>query len=200
MIIRSLEFIGSFPTESSCPKTDLPEFAFIGRSNVGKSSLINMLTNRKEIAKVSSTPGKTQLINFFEVNESWHLVDLPGYGYAKVSKKSREKFEKMINRYLETRSQLQCAFVLIDSRIPLQEIDRTFINRLGEAMIPFVIVYTKIDGVKNRKLKENLSAIEQKLLEEWTELPQTFITSSSKRQGGEDLLSFIDSVLASTEK
>lgn len=199
MIIRSLEFIGSFPSEQACPKTDLPEFAFIGRSNVGKSSLINLLTGRKEIAKVSSTPGKTQLLNFFEVNEAWHLVDLPGYGYARVSKKSREKFEKMIARYLETRTQLQCAFVLIDARIPLQQIDKDFINKLGEAMIPFVIVYTKVDGVKTRKLKDNLREIEEKLLEEWTELPQTFITSSTKKQGRDEILAFINGIINSPE-
>ncbi|WP_235298987.1 ribosome biogenesis GTP-binding protein YihA/YsxC [Portibacter marinus] len=200
MVIKSLEFIGSFPSEQTCPPSDLPEFAFIGRSNVGKSSLINMLTGRKEIAKVSSTPGKTQLLNFFLVNESWHLVDLPGYGYAKVSKKSRERFEKMISRYLETRSQLQCAFVLIDARIPLQENDHQFISKLGESMIPFVIVYTKIDGVKPMKRANNIKSIEEKLLEEWTELPQTFITSSTKKEGREEILSFIDGIINTPNK
>ncbi len=194
MIIKNLSFIGSFPSENQCPKSDFPEYAFIGRSNVGKSSLINHITGRKEIAKVSGTPGKTQLINFFEVNESWHLVDLPGYGYAKSSKKKRAMWEKMIQRYLKTRMQLQCAFVLIDSRIPLQEIDKNFINWLGELGIPFVIVYTKIDGVKRRKLQDNIAMIENKLLEEWTELPQTFVSSSSNKVGREEILAFIDSL------
>jgi GTP-binding protein len=192
MILKTLEFVGSFPSEKDCPASEFPEYAFIGRSNVGKSSLINLITDRKEIAKVSSTPGKTQLINYFEVNESWHLVDLPGYGYAKASKKNRAKWAKMIDQYLIYRKQLQCAFILIDSRIPLQEIDKDFINKLGEYQIPFVIVFTKIDGVKTGKLKENITAIKEKLLEEWTELPQTFITSSSKRQGREEILNFID--------
>ncbi|MCL4106791.1 UNVERIFIED_CONTAM: hypothetical protein GTU68_048235 [Idotea baltica] len=191
MIIKSLEFVGSFPSQKDCPDSDFPEYAFIGRSNVGKSSLINHITDRKEIAKVSSTPGKTQLINFFVVNESWHLVDLPGYGYAKASKKNRAKWSKMIDHYLKSRKQLQCAFVLLDSRIPLQDIDREFINRLGEAGIPFVIVFTKIDGVKLGKLTDNLRSIKEKLLEEWTDLPQTFITSSTKRKGRDEILNFI---------
>lgn len=192
MIIKDILFVGSFPSENKCPTSDMPEYAFIGRSNVGKSSLINHIANRKEIAKVSGTPGKTQLLNFFEVNETWHLVDLPGYGYAKSSKKKRATWEKMIHRYLQTRQQLQCAFILIDARIPLQEIDLNFVNWLGEHGIPFVIVFTKIDGVKKRKLNENISAITQKLLEEWTELPQTFITSSTSKIGREEILQFID--------
>ncbi|GLR16506.1 ribosome biogenesis GTP-binding protein YihA/YsxC [Portibacter lacus] len=191
MNIKTLEFVGSFPSETACPDSTFPEYAFIGRSNVGKSSLINLITDRKEIAKVSSTPGKTQLINFFEVNESWHLVDLPGYGYAKVSKKNRAKFSKMIDHYLLSRKQLQCAFVLIDARIPLQEIDREFISKLGASGVPFVLVFTKIDGVKLGKLTDNLRDIKEKLLEEWTELPQTFITSSTKRKGREEILELI---------
>lgn len=200
MIIKTLEFVGSFPSHSSCPISEYPEYAFIGRSNVGKSSLINLITDRKEIAKVSSTPGKTQLINYFEVNESWHLVDLPGYGYAKASKKNRAKWAKMIDLYLIKRKQLQCAFVLIDSRIPLQEIDRDFISKLGEYQIPFVLVFTKIDGIKAGKLKGNIKAIKENLLEEWTELPQTFITSSTKRQGREEILDFIGELNGAYEK
>ena len=191
MIIRDIEFLGSFPSVNKSPITTLPEYAFIGRSNVGKSTLINFITDRKDLAKVSSTPGKTQLINFFEIDESWHLVDLPGYGYAKSSKKKRSSWGKMIVKYLVTREQLQCAFLLIDSRIPLQEIDHNFINWLGEKEIPFVIVYTKIDGVRKSKLPSHLKQIEDKLLEEWTEIPKTFKTSSSHREGREELLEFI---------
>jgi len=200
MIIKTIEFVGSFISEKSCPSSDFPEYAFIGRSNVGKSSLINLLTDRKEIAKVSSTPGKTQLINYFLVNESWHLVDLPGYGYAKASKKNRAKWAKMIDQYLKYRPQLKCAFVLIDSRIPLQEIDRLFINKLGENQVPFVIIFTKIDGVKPADIKGNLKRIKEKLLEEWTDLPQTFITSSTKRKGREEILKFIDELNVAYQK
>lgn len=200
MVIKSISFVGSFPSENKSPKTQIPEYAFIGRSNVGKSSLINMLMQRKGLAKVSSTPGKTQMINFFEVNESWHLVDLPGYGYAKISKKQRASLEKMINTYLQTREQLQCAFVLIDSRIPLQENDREFINWLGETHIPFVLVYTKIDSVKKSQQHQNIKDIEQKLLEEWTELPQTFITSAVNQQGREEVLHFISELNTTLSK
>lgn len=200
MIIKSIEFVGSFPSENKSPKTNFPEYAFIGRSNVGKSSLINMLTGRKELAKVSSTPGKTQMINFFNINEEWNLVDLPGYGYAKLSKKHRASLQNMISTFLQTRRQLQCAFVLIDSRIPLQDIDREFINWLGEVRVPFVIVYTKTDSVKKLQLSKNINAIEQKLMREWTELPQTFITSAVKKQGREEVLSFIEEINVSYAK
>ena len=200
MIIRDIEFLGSFPSVNKSPITTLPEYAFIGRSNVGKSTLINFITDRKDLAKVSSTPGKTQLINFFEIDESWHLVDLPGYGYAKSSKKKRSSWGKMIVKYLVTREQLQCAFLLIDSRIPLQEIDHNFINWLGEKEIPFVIVYTKIDGVRKSKLPSHLKQIEDKLLEEWTEIPKTFKTSSSHREGREELLEFIGDCNEAFEK
>jgi GTP-binding protein len=192
MKLKSIEFVGSYPSESKSPKEDLPEYAFIGRSNVGKSTLINFLMQRKEIAKVSSTPGKTQLLNFFIVNESWHLVDLPGYGYAKASKRNRAAWEKMIHKYLQTRRQLQCAFVLIDARIPLQEIDRKFIGWLGESQIPFVLVFTKTDGIKSRNIKHQVDSIKEKLMEEWTELPRCFITSSTNKIGREDILEFIN--------
>ncbi len=199
MVINSVTFVGSFPSESKCPESNKPEYAFIGRSNVGKSSLINHLCDRKEIAKVSSTPGKTQLINFFEINESWHLVDLPGYGYAKSSKKKRAQWEKMIFHYLSARVQLKCAFVLMDSRIPLQEIDRNFINWLGETHVPFVFVFTKSDGIKKAEMNKNIKNIKEKLLEEWTELPQSFITSSVKSRGKEEILEFIENLNSSNQ-
>jgi len=195
MKISEVNFIGSFVKESDCPKSDLYEFAFIGRSNVGKSSLINMLTGRKKIAKVSSTPGKTQLLNFFEINDAWYLVDLPGYGYAKSSKKNREKWRIMIERYLETRENLACIFLLIDSRHELQTIDLDFINYLGAARLPFVLVYTKSDKVKEPELLSNIESIENSLRQHWEDLPQRFLTSSTKRIGQTEILGFIEGVL-----
>jgi GTP-binding protein len=194
MHINHVNFIGSYLTEGKAPKTGLPEYAFIGRSNVGKSSLINMITGRKKIAKVSSTPGKTQLINYFEIDTSWYLVDLPGYGYAKISKRKRDQWRKMIERYLEQRSTLVCTFLLIDSRLPLQKIDLEFANYLGNVGIPFVIVYTKIDKVKSNGHIENIERIENGILEHWEELPQRFMTSSEKKIGREELLDFIQTV------
>lgn len=191
MEIKEVDFIGSFERESQCPQDDVPEYAFIGRSNVGKSSLINMLCNRKGLAKVSNTPGKTQTINFFRVDNAWHLVDLPGYGYAKISKKMRIKWEKMIERYLITRPQLQVVFVLLDSRHPLQSIDMEFINWLGERSVPFVIVYTKIDKLKKSQIELNVERIRQGILEYWHSLPQEFITSSEKKEGRQEILDFI---------
>lgn len=186
-----VHFVGSFSRESQCPESALPEYAFIGRSNVGKSSLINMLTGRKDIAKVSKQPGKTQLINYFKVEEEWHLVDLPGYGYAKISKRKREEWEKMIERYLVMRKQLFTAFVLIDSRHDLQLIDLEFINWLGERSIPWNIIYTKADKLKKREVSENVQRIERALLEHWDTLPQAFVTSSETRMGREDIINFI---------
>lgn len=197
MVIHSAFFVGSFDREQGCPNKNLPEVAFIGRSNVGKSSLINSLTGRKDIAKVSKVPGKTQLLNFFIVNDNWHLVDLPGYGYAKISKKKREKWEKMIERYLVNRPQLQCAFVLLDARIPLQTIDLEFINWLGERHIPFAIVYTKIDKVKKKDRVKNIKRIENELLIHWNFLPERFTTSSETRDGIEPLLQYISSLVGS---
>lgn len=194
MDINNVNFVGSFTREGDCPKTGKLEYAFIGRSNVGKSSLINMLSGRKSIAKVSSTPGKTQLLNFFEIDASWYLVDLPGYGYAKISKTKREQWRKMIQRYLETRSTLVCTFLLIDSRIPLQKNDLEFANYLGNAQIPFVIVYTKIDKVKGTSHIEKIEAIEKEMLEHWEELPQRFMTSAEKKIGREEILDFIQTV------
>lgn len=192
--INSVEFRGSFPREESAPQDGLPEFAFIGRSNVGKSSLINMLCNRKEIAKVSNKPGKTQLLNYFLVNNHWYLVDLPGYGYAKVSKDTRKSWGKMIEYYFKNRKPLQCAMVLIDSNIPPQKIDIEFINWLGANQVPFSIVYTKIDRLSRNQAQHNVTEIQKALLAHWNELPPQFITSASKATGREELLSFIDNV------
>ncbi len=192
MNIHDVKFTGSFERESQCPVEIIPEVAFIGRSNVGKSSLINMLCNRKGLAKVSNTPGKTQTINFFRVDNRWNLVDLPGYGYAKISKKMRAKWEKMIERYLLLRPQLMVVFVLIDSRHKLQKIDLEFINWLGERQIPFVIVYTKTDKLKTKKkIEENIKIIQDELLQYWHKLPQQFVTSAEKKTGREDILNFI---------
>lgn len=191
MIIKDIEFIGSYPSETKCPKGKLPEYAFIGRSNVGKSSLINMICSRKEIARVSKTPGKTQLLNYFLINRNWFLVDLPGYGYAKISKSQRKKWQQMIERYLADRQNLQCAFVLLDSRHSLQKIDLDFINWLGLARVPFTIVYTKTDKLTKTQKKENIVTIQNALLEHWNELPQQFVTSSTQHLGGEEILEFI---------
>ena len=192
MIIKQAEFVGSYPRVSKCPESKLPEYAFIGRSNVGKSSLINMILGRKDIAKVSNTPGKTQLINFFKINSAWTLVDLPGYGYAKLSKKHRASLDKMIKNYLANRENLLCAFLLIDSRIPLQEADLVFANWLGANHVPFVIVYTKVDKLKGDAKHENVIRIKQSLLEYWEELPEQFVTSSRKKTGRDHILNFVE--------
>ncbi|MBL7787322.1 MAG: YihA family ribosome biogenesis GTP-binding protein [Chitinophagales bacterium] len=190
MVIKTAQFIGSFPTIQQCPDTTLPEYAFIGRSNVGKSSLINLLTNRNELAKVSGTPGKTQSINYFKINDTWHLVDLPGYGYAKVSKKERERWEKMIRNYLLQREQLACIFVLIDARIAPQKIDLEFVQWLGEKGLPFAFIFTKTD---DRKYKAaNVEAFKKAILEHWEEMPPYFLTSAEKKRGREDVLAFVE--------
>jgi len=191
MHIEEVRFVGSFKKESQCPKAEKPEFAFIGRSNVGKSSIINMICNRKGVAKVSNTPGKTQSINYFDIDDQWFLVDLPGYGYARTSKKDRSSWEKMIERYLLIRKNLQVAFVLIDIRHDLQDIDREFINWLGENGIPFSIVYTKMDKLKKSQVETHVNKIQQELLKYWNSLPQQFITSSEKHIGREEILQFI---------
>lgn len=194
MPITEVKFIASFVSEKDCPKTDIPEYAFIGRSNVGKSSLINLLTDRKKLAKVSSTPGKTQLINYFEVDESWYLVDLPGYGYAQISKKKREEWKKMIDSYLLNRKTLACIFLLIDSRIPLQKIDMEFMNFLGSSQLPFVLVFTKIDKVKGKGSEENIENIRKSMLEHWESLPQHFVTSATKKVGSKEIIEFIENL------
>ena len=194
MKIKSAEFVISNSEVSKCPDSKLPEYAFIGRSNVGKSSLINMLTNRKDLAKTSGRPGKTQLINHFLINESWHLVDLPGYGYARVSKSAKKTFQKFITAYFEKREQMLCAFVLIDSRHAPQPIDLEFMQWLGEHQIPFCIIFTKADKMKPKALERNINDYQAKMLETWTEMPQYFVTSSSNGTGREEVLDFIESI------
>ncbi|NHF60894.1 YihA family ribosome biogenesis GTP-binding protein [Flavobacteriaceae bacterium TP-CH-4] len=195
MKIKSADFIMSNSDVAKCPKEPLPEYAFIGRSNVGKSSLINMLTNRKSLAKTSGRPGKTQLINHFKINGNWFLVDLPGYGYARVSKKSKKTFQKYITNYFEQRRQLVCSFVLVDIRHKPQKIDMDFMEWLGENGIPFCIVFTKADKLKPVMIENNVSAYLEELLEgAWEEAPKYFITSSSKGIGREELLRFIDEI------
>jgi len=194
MEIKQVAFAGSYPKESLCPKDGKPEYAFIGRSNVGKSSLINMLVDRKNLAHTSGKPGKTQLINYYLVNGEWYLVDLPGYGYAKISKSKRREWQQMIRSYLKHRMTLQCTFSLIDANIPPQDKDIEFINGLGEEHVPFVIAYTKTDRMKPEILDKNIEAIQQALLEYWNELPQQFITSANSKTGRKAILEFIESV------
>ena len=194
--INEAMFVGSFPNERLCPKDNKPEYAFIGRSNVGKSSLINMLCNRKDLAKVSNKPGKTQMINYFLVDKEWYLVDLPGYGYAKISKKKRHEWEKMIEGYLLKRQTLGCAFVLIDLNVPPQSIDIEFINWMGKMQVPYVIVFTKTDRLKKNELNKNLKAFRDELHKYWNELPIQFFTSSTKRTGQDELLQFIREINA----
>ncbi len=185
------EFISSSPKVTMCPEDQIPEYAFIGRSNVGKSSLINMLTERKNLAKTSSTPGKTRLINHFKINDSWFLADLPGYGYAKVSKKERESIGRMIEQYAKQRSNLVCFMVLIDARLTPQQLDLDFIEWLGDNRLPFVLVYTKVDKINQRELSKNRKLMEEKLSQSWDELPLIFETSAIKVKGRDQVLGFI---------
>ena len=194
MKVRSAEFIMSNSNVIKAPKDRIPEYAFIGRSNVGKSSLINMLMERKDLAKISGKPGKTQLINHFKINEEWFLVDLPGYGYAKVSKKKRTIFQFFIENYFKEREQLVCTFVLIDSRHDPQKIDLEFMKFLGENQIPFCIVFTKADKLGSSKLNKQITSYKKKLLNTWETIPTSFITSSSTGLGREEFLDFINSV------
>lgn len=191
MIIHKAEFLTSNTDYRKCPKPDKAEYAFIGRSNVGKSSLINYLLSRKNLAKVSSTPGKTRLINHFLVNDEWLLVDLPGYGYAKIAKTEREKWESMIRNYLLKRSNLMLTFILIDSRIELKESDKTMINWFGEKQLPFALVFTKSDKLSTNELASNIAAAKNTLLEHWEELPPIFVTSSETGSGCVEILKFI---------
>jgi len=195
MNIKDVTFIASYQKESACPKDGRPEFAFIGRSNVGKSSLINMLTNKKGLAKVSVTPGKTQLINLFEINQTWYLVDLPGYGYARTSKDTKKGFQKMISDYLTDRTSLVTAFILIDCRHELQKIDKEFIEWCGENEVPFNLVFTKADKLGKNVLQSNISNIKKELLKTWQELPQNFVTSSETKEGKDEILKFISDVM-----
>ncbi|NRB60149.1 MAG: YihA family ribosome biogenesis GTP-binding protein [Winogradskyella sp.] len=192
MKIKSAEFVMSNSDVAKCPKNTIPEYAFIGRSNVGKSSLINMLTNRKSLAKTSGKPGKTQLINHFIINNNWFLVDLPGYGYARVSKTSKKTFQKFITNYFEQRKQLVSAFVLVDIRHQPQPIDLDFMMYLGENGIPFGIIFTKADKLKPKAIEKHVDDYCNVLLETWEELPPYFITSSSKKIGQDDVLDFIE--------
>ena len=195
MQIKSAEFVVSNSDVAKCPNTMIPEYAFIGRSNVGKSSLINMLTSKKSLAKTSGRPGKTQLINHFLINKNWHLVDLPGYGYARVSKKEKKYFQKFITDYFEKRRQLISAFVLVDCRHEPQPIDTAFMEYLGERQIPFSIIFTKADKLKPNALERNIEQYKQKLLSGvWIEFPNYFVSSASKGIGQDDILHYIEEI------
>ena len=194
MQIRSAEFKCSNTRTEKLPPPVMPEYAFIGRSNVGKSSLINMLTGKKGLAKTSQTPGKTQLINHFLINENWYLVDLPGYGFAKVSRSSREEWERFIRYYLKNRENLQCVFVLIDSRLEPQKVDLDFCFWLGEHGIPFVLTFTKTDKQSKLKTSQNVSKFSKALMQYFEEVPQIFVTSSETKEGREEMLSFVEEV------
>lgn len=193
MIIKTASFLQSNTKIDRLPAADRPEYAFIGRSNVGKSSLINMLTGNGKLAKVSATPGKTITINHFIINNEWYLVDLPGYGFAKRSQKDREMWAKMLDEYVMSRRNLVMMFVLVDSRIEPQKIDLDFIARLGENQVPFAIVFTKTDKLKKSQLAANIETYRQRLLEEWEELPAMLVTSSENGMGKDDVLNLIES-------
>ena len=194
MIIREAKFVISSENVAKCPKPNKPEYAFIGRSNVGKSSLINMLTNNTKLAKTSGTPGKTRLINHFLINDEWYLVDLPGYGYARVSKTDKKKWGVFIRNYLTTRENLYCVFVLIDIRLEPQQIDLDFMEWVGENQIPFVIVFTKADKLKETEIEPAIERYKHKMFEYWVELPHMFVTSAEKAMGRDELLGFIEEV------
>ena len=195
MEIKTATFIVSNTDVRRCPPDPRLEFAFIGRSNVGKSSLINMLTNNNKLAMTSATPGKTQLINHFLIDNTWYLVDLPGYGYAKMGKQGKEKLREIIEAYIRHRRNLTSLFVLVDSRLEAQKIDLDFIRRLGETAVPFGIIFTKADKLSTKKLHDNIAAYKAKLLEEWEELPPIFVTSAENRTGREEVLGYIESVM-----
>lgn len=194
MIIKSAEFIISNTKMTALPMPTLPEYAFIGRSNVGKSSLINMLCRKKGLAKTSQSPGKTQVINHFKINDVWYLVDLPGYGYAKVSQTTRKSWEGMIKTYLEKRENLQCVMVLIDSRLEPQKVDLEFIDWLGSKAIPFVIIFTKADKQSKTKTAANVDLFKNTLAKNWEEIPQCFVTSAEETTGRDEVLGFIDQI------
>ena len=194
MEIKSAEFVISNTNVAKCPDGNKPEYAFIGRSNVGKSSLINMLTNKKGLALTSQTPGKTMLINHFLINDEWYLVDLPGYGYAQRGKEGREKLRKIIESYVLEREQLTNLFVLVDCRHEAQKIDLEFMEWLGENGIPFAIIFTKTDKISKGRLQENCRLYEAKLLEQWEELPPVFFSSSEKKEGRDEILDYIEQI------
>ncbi len=192
MVIKTAEFVKSSGKWQECPEPNIPEYAFIGRSNVGKSSLINAMMNHKDLAKTSQTPGKTQLINHFLVNENWYLTDLPGYGYAKVSKVQRKDFEKLITNYILNRRNLVNLFVLVDSRHNPQKIDLEFIQWCGESGVPFSIVFTKSDKLKPNAVIKNVEDYKTELHKTWEDLPELYVTSAEKKEGGDEILKFIE--------
>lgn len=192
MEIKSAKFLISSTDVAKCPAPLKPEYAFIGRSNVGKSSLINMLVDRKDLAKTSSKPGKTQLINHFGINDTWYLVDLPGYGYAKVSKEKRDIFQAYISEYILERKNLMCLFVLIDSRLEPQKIDLEFMDWCGEKQVPFVMVFTKTDKLSKKKTADNIAFYKEEMGKHWDALPECFYTSAEKKMGRDELLKFIE--------
>ncbi|MEJ6777060.1 MAG: ribosome biogenesis GTP-binding protein YihA/YsxC [Crocinitomicaceae bacterium] len=200
MKINKAQFVISNTDINLCPKDGLPEYAFIGRSNVGKSSLINMITGRNKLAKISGRPGKTQLINHFMINDNWYLVDLPGYGYAKASKTSRANWEKFISEYLTKREDLLNVFVLLDCRLEPQQIDIEFMNWCGEKQIAFSMVFTKIDKLSSTSLQKNLAKYKKEMLKHWEELPPVFTTSATSKFGQEKLLNYIENINTSFEK
>ena len=195
MIIKEARFVKSSTGLKGCPRDDLPEYAFVGRSNVGKSSLINMITNRNKLAKTSTTPGKTQLINHFLINKEWYLVDLPGYGYARMPVKEREKMMKMIREYILKRQNLACLFLLIDTRLEMQKADRQFLQFLGSNQVPFALVFTKTDKITPSQVRQNTDQYKKTLLESWESLPPVFLTSAFHKKGHEELLEFIKETL-----
>jgi len=200
MLIKTAEFTLSAPVVGMCPKDTKPEYAFIGRSNVGKSSLINMLTNNKKLAKTSSTPGKTLLINHFIINREWYLVDLPGYGFAKRSKSEVQRLDQMIRGYILQRKQLVNVFVLVDIRLEPQKIDLEFMQWLGESGIPFSILFTKADKLTKAKARASVEAYEKKLLETWEEMPPYFVTSAENKEGREEVLDYIAQINQSIQE
>ena len=195
MKISKVEFVTSAASVSKCPAPDKPEFAFIGRSNVGKSSLINMLVQRKNLARISSTPGKTQLINHFVVNDEWYLVDLPGYGYAKISQSMRKSWETMIHDYIKHRENLVCVFVLLDSRHPLQTNDNDFMKWLGSKQIPFIRIFTKMDKDGVTRVQANIASHNREMKKTWAQVPPAFVSSAEKQIGREDILKYIDNLV-----
>lgn len=199
MKIKQAEFISSFADVKKCPPPEKPEFAFIGRSNVGKSSLINMLTSSKKLAKTSVTPGKTQTINHFLINQNWYLVDLPGYGYASVSRSTRQGFGKMIEDYVLKRENLSCLFILIDSRLEPQKIDLSFIGWVGDKGVPMVIIFTKADKLSKGDLQKNINLFKKRLQEDWDELPPMIVSSSKVKTGKEEILLCIEDAMKVAE-
>lgn len=195
MIIKTASFVKSSPKHTLCPEMIMPEFAFIGRSNVGKSSLINAITNHKKLAKTSGTPGKTQLINHFIINDEWYLVDLPGYGFAKISKKMRAEWEIMISDYLYSRANLMNTFILVDSRIKPQKLDLNLMENYGENQLPFTIIFTKTDKLNRNQLEKNIAIYKRTLLEQWEELPPIIISSAIDKRGTDEILNLINNTI-----